>query len=65
MKKDFSRREWLAGAGAAAGYLLSRPALSFADASLTSLAPGLAANAPAGRVGAAAPGRDRGPRPSE
>jgi len=50
MKKDFSRREWLAGAGAAAGYLLSRPALSFADASLTSLAPGLAANAPAGRV---------------
>jgi uncharacterized protein (DUF362 family) len=52
MKKDFSRREWLAGAGAAAGYLLTRPALSFADVPLTSPspAPGLTANAPTGRV---------------
>lgn len=30
MKKDFSRREWLAGAGAAAGCLLTRPTQGFA-----------------------------------
>jgi uncharacterized protein (DUF362 family) len=38
MRKDFSRREWLTGAGAAAGCLLTRPTPSFAAA------------APAGRV---------------
>jgi uncharacterized protein (DUF362 family) len=50
MNKDFSRREWLAGAGAAAGYLLARPALGFAAASLTGPAPEPAARAPVGRV---------------
>ena len=38
MRMDFSRREWLTGAGAAAGCLLTRPT------------PSLAATAPAGRV---------------
>lgn len=52
MKKNFSRREWLTGAGAAAGYLLMRPAPSFAQMPLTSPSPayGLSANARPGRV---------------
>jgi len=50
MKKHFTRREWLAGTGAAAGYLLTRPALSFAAAPAPSPVYGLAAKAPAGRV---------------
>ena len=54
MKKRFTRREWLAGTSAAAGYLLARPALSFAAAPPASPATtpvyGLAAKAPAGRV---------------
>jgi uncharacterized protein (DUF362 family) len=50
MKCELSRREWLAGAGAAAGYILARPALSFAAASLASPAPGQPGNPPAGRV---------------
>ena len=50
MKQLFTRREWLAGTGAAAGYLLTRPALSFAAAPLPSPVYGLAAKAPAGRV---------------
>ncbi len=52
MKKDFSRREWLVGAGAAAGYLLTRPALSFAQTTLPGPTPeyGLGANARPGRV---------------
>ena len=52
MKKDFSRREWLVGAGAAAGYLLTRPVLSFAQTPLATPSPeyGLGANARPGRV---------------
>jgi uncharacterized protein (DUF362 family) len=52
MKKNFTRREWLAGTGAAAGYLLMRPALSFAQTPLASPTPvyGLSANARPGRV---------------
>ena len=50
MNKYFSRREWLAGTGAAAGYLLTRPSLSFAADQLASPAPRLIAKAPAGRV---------------
>ena len=50
MSRDFSRREWLAGVGAAAGCLLTRPALGFADAAVTSPVYGLAANAPTGRI---------------
>ena len=50
MNKDLSRREWLAGAGAAAGYLLARPALGFAAASLENAEPDLGTKAPAGRV---------------
>src|ERR1017187_3578609 len=49
MNKDFSRREWLAGAGAAAGYLLARPAPGFAAAALTSPAPEPPARGPLGR----------------
>jgi hypothetical protein len=50
MKKDFSRREWIVGAGAAAGYLLARPSLGFAAASLANAAPRPIANAPVRRV---------------
>jgi len=52
MKKNLTRREWLAGTGAAAGYMLMRPALSFAAAPVTSPVPvyGLAAKAKPGRV---------------
>ena len=50
MNKYFSRREWLAGTGAAAGYLLTRPSLSFAADQLATPAPRLIAKAPAGRV---------------
>jgi len=52
MKEKFTRREWLAGTGAAAGCLLLRPALSFAASPPTATSPvyGLAAKAPAGRV---------------
>ncbi|MGD1085760.1 MAG: DUF362 domain-containing protein [Verrucomicrobiota bacterium] len=50
MKKHFSRREWLARTGAAAGCMLMRPALSFAGAPMTNLPPPMFAKAPAGRV---------------
>jgi uncharacterized protein (DUF362 family) len=50
MKKRFTRREWLAGAGAAAGYLLTRPALSFAAVPAPNPVYGLAAKALPGRV---------------
>ena len=56
MKKDFTRREWLVGTGAAAaaGYLLTRPTLSFAQTPLANASPtpvyGLSANSKPGRV---------------
>jgi uncharacterized protein (DUF362 family) len=50
MKNHFTRREWLAGTGAAAGCLLLRPSLSFAATPLSNPAPSLAAKAPSGRV---------------
>jgi uncharacterized protein (DUF362 family) len=56
MKKDFTRREWLVGTGAAAaaGYLLTRPTMSIAQTPLASASPtpvyGLGANSKPGRV---------------
>jgi len=56
MKKDFTRREWLVGTGAAAaaGYLLTRPTLSLAQTPLANASPtpvyGLSANSKPGRV---------------
>jgi uncharacterized protein (DUF362 family) len=52
MKKKLTRREWLAGTGAAAGYMLMRPALGFAAALAPSPIPvyGLTAKAKPGRV---------------
>ena len=50
MKNDLSRREWLAGAAAAAGCFLTHSTPSFAAAPAPRSTPTLADNAPVGRV---------------